>query len=364
MNELQKEYQPVELTRDVVKKYICPSATEQEIFLFLQMCHSQGLNPFLREAYLIKYGEEKASMVVGKETFTKRADKLPDCDGMEAGIIVLDNAKVVTYRNGAFIVAGEELLGGWANVYRKGRSHPYRIEVSLKEYERRNKKGELTKAWREMPATMLRKVALVQALREAYPQEFANMLSPEEMPVDALPDYKMGQDILPPTIPMPQRRSEAAATSDDNPFEEVKADTTVTITNVATKSGEKNGKKWHKHTITASNGIIYSTFSDTFGQVATKAMESHAEVKIDGVEGQYGWEMKSIEIIPPFSTADPVWNTQEIISIISSSDSVDVLNANWKSLLPHIGKLDSEGKSECQKAYNVVKECMTAGPNE
>ena len=157
MNEIANKDEVHELTPEIIKKYICPQATEQEVYMFLQMCKAQGLNPFLREAYLIKYGEEKASMVVGKETFTKRADRLPDCDGMEAGIIILDNAKNVSYRNGAFIVTGEELLGGWANVYRKNRTHPYRIEVSLKEYERYNKKGELIKAWREMPATMIRK---------------------------------------------------------------------------------------------------------------------------------------------------------------------------------------------------------------
>ena len=38
--------------------------------------------------------------------------------------------------------------------------------------------------WKEMPATMIRKVALVQALREAMPQEFQGMYSPEEMPID------------------------------------------------------------------------------------------------------------------------------------------------------------------------------------
>ena len=38
-----------ELTMDIIKQYICPLATEQECYMFLQLCKAQGLNPFLRE---------------------------------------------------------------------------------------------------------------------------------------------------------------------------------------------------------------------------------------------------------------------------------------------------------------------------
>ena len=361
MNEVVKSEEQ-ELTPAIIKKYICPAANEQEIYMFLQLCRQQGLNPFLREAYLIKYGDEKASMVVGKETFTKRADRLPDCDGMEAGIIVLDNAKNVTYRNGAFIVVGEQLLGGWANVYRKGRTHPYRIEVSLSEYERRNKRGELTKAWREMPATMLRKVALVQALREAYPQEFANMLSPEEMPIDTLPEYRYGQEIPPPVIPMPQRKSEQseqakdATAQDDNPFAGKDSDG-LTIKDVAVKTGkDAKGKRWIKYHITSSDGVTYTTFSKTLNESAVEAMRSGSTVVMDAEESQYGQELKSLSVVEcePAKTAEG-WTIDKIINIITSSDDIGVLDANWKSLMPHISKLDAAGKAKCQALYDETK---------
>lgn len=353
-----------ELTPAIIKKYICPVATEQEIYMFLQLCKAQNLNPFLREAYLIKYGDEKASMVVGKETFTKRADKMPDCDGWEAGIIVLDNAKNVTYRNGAFIVDGEVLLGGWANVYRKGRSHPYHCEVSLKEYQRYNKKGELTKAWREMGATMIRKVPLVQALREAYPQEFANMFSPEEMPVDSLPEYKYGQDIPPPIIPMPQRKSEAKPAEDGkdgNPFDDGSPE--LTITDVSVKTGKTaKGKEWTKYHITTSDGKIWSTFSDTISKRADEAMKSGAGVSVMGEEGQYGWELKELSVVAFESVPTPAeeWTKEKIIDILTSSDTLDTLKANWTSLLPHISKLDGAGKGACQHAADETERFIKA----
>lgn len=192
-----------ELSVDIIKKYICPKATDQEAYTFMQLCNIQGLNPFLKEAYLVKYGDEAATIITGKDTFTKRADRLPQYDGFKAGIIVTDNSNQATYREGSFSVAGEKLLGGWAEVFRKDRAQSFRNEVSLAEYERRKKDGSLMSNWRTMPATMIRKVALVQSLREAFPDEFGGMYSPEEMPVDAsaLPVYEAGR---PPVIVNPE----------------------------------------------------------------------------------------------------------------------------------------------------------------
>ena len=63
--------------------------------MFINLCKYAGLNPWLKEAYCIKYGNEPATMVVGKEAFMKRAEKTPGFDGMEAGIIVMSGNEVV-----------------------------------------------------------------------------------------------------------------------------------------------------------------------------------------------------------------------------------------------------------------------------
>lgn len=185
---------PEDLTAEIVKSYICPQATDQEVMFFLQLCKAKKLNPFMREAYLIKFGEKSpASIVVGKETFLKRAASIPQYNGFRAGIVVLDNAHQITQREGALMVEGEKLLGGWAEVYRKDWSLPLKVVVSTEEYLRRDRDGKPLRPWQEMPATMIRKVAIVQAHREAFPEEFGGMYSPEEMPVDSsqLPTYKI-----------------------------------------------------------------------------------------------------------------------------------------------------------------------------
>ena len=147
--------------------------------MFINLCRYAGLNPWLKEAYCIKYGNEPATMVIGKEAFMKRAESSPGYDGIDAGIIVT-TGDAITYRKGTLKLPGEEILGGYAEVYRKDRSHPYRIEVSFEEYAGRKNDGSLNRQWSKKPATMIRKVALVQALREAFPENFSGLYSEEE----------------------------------------------------------------------------------------------------------------------------------------------------------------------------------------
>ena len=178
----------VTLSKDIVKRYLVsgdPSkVTDKEVMMFIQMCKYQNLNPFLREAYLIKFGNSPATMVTGKDTFVKRAAKSKLCTGYEAGVIVQKEDETVEYRKGALVLPKETLVGGWARVYRKDWQVPMETTVGIEEYQRYNNKGELMTNWQKMPATMIRKVALVQALREAIPEEFGGLYSPEEMPID------------------------------------------------------------------------------------------------------------------------------------------------------------------------------------
>ncbi|HUS88025.1 MAG TPA: phage recombination protein Bet [Desulfosporosinus sp.] len=180
----------VELSPQIVKQYLVNgqgNVTDQEVNMFLKLCQYQKLNPFLREAYLIKYSDNgPASIVVGKETFTKRAEANELYDGMEAGVVVFDlNTNEVTHRQGTLVLPGEQLAGGWAKVYRKDWTHPIESSVNLSEFIQVKNDGKPNKIWSKMPGTMIRKVAVMQALREAFPQDLGGMYGAEEMPVDS-----------------------------------------------------------------------------------------------------------------------------------------------------------------------------------
>lgn len=173
----------VKLSMNMVRKYLVNgdgNVTDQEVVMFVNLCKYQHLNPFLREAYLIKYGSTPATMVTGKDVFTKRAKRNPKFAGMSAGIFVTRGDELVE-REGAMALPGEQIVGGWAKVYMKDYEKPIYAAAGFEEYAGRKKDGSLNAQWASKPATMIRKVALVQALREAFPEDFEGLYSPEEI---------------------------------------------------------------------------------------------------------------------------------------------------------------------------------------
>ena len=164
-----------------VRHFICAKATDAECKIFLETCRAYRLNPFTREAYLIHYDNKNddtpCTIVLGKNCYLQMAERHPAYDGFEAGVIVLNDSDV-EYREGSIVYEGEELLGGWAKVYRKDRSRPNYEEVKFSEY---NTGKNL---WASKPATMIRKVALVHALREAFPSTYGLTYDESEISVE------------------------------------------------------------------------------------------------------------------------------------------------------------------------------------
>ena len=172
----------VALNDDIVKRYLVsgdPSkVTDAEVKMFVELCKAQRLNPFLREAYLVKFGSNPAQIIVGKDVFLKRARSNPRFKGFKAGIIVETKDGAYQNRPGTFYTPGEKIVGGFCKVAIEGWDFPLEHSVAMSEFSR------TTATWKSMPAVMIRKVALVQALREAFPEDFQQLYSEEEMPVD------------------------------------------------------------------------------------------------------------------------------------------------------------------------------------
>lgn len=177
----------VKLTPSIVQEYIV--GTEAQITLpefkfFTELCKVRKLNPFLKEAYCIKYGKNPAQIVVGKDAILKRAITNPEFNGIESGVIVLTTDGEVKERKGTFHLPTEELVGGWAKVYRKNWTYPTYCSVSFSEVAQRKTDGTLNSNWATKGATMVEKVAKVRALRETFVEDLAGMYEAEEMNVD------------------------------------------------------------------------------------------------------------------------------------------------------------------------------------
>lgn len=181
--------QRMTVTFDDVRNFICKEATIAECRIFLETCKQYHLNPFTKEAYLIHYdnknGDTASTIVLGKTCYMKMAEAHPQYDGFEAGVIAfVPEVGELIHREGSIIYKGEELVGGWAKTYRKDRSRPFYEEVNFSEYD--TKKS----LWVTKPATMIRKVALVHTLREAFPATFGGLIDESEVPVDAEADFR------------------------------------------------------------------------------------------------------------------------------------------------------------------------------
>ena len=178
----------IKLSIHTIRQYLVNgqgNVTDQEAMMFLGLCKGQKLNPFIKEAYLIKYGDKQpATMVVSKDVFMKRAIKNPDFEGIESGVIVLNSYGEVEYKKGAFYLKDrEQLVGAWATVHRKSWKYPISLEVNYDEYVGRKSNGEINAQWASKPATMIIKVAETQALRKAFVEDLQGMYDESEMNV-------------------------------------------------------------------------------------------------------------------------------------------------------------------------------------
>lgn len=178
----------VKLSPTIIRNYLVNgngNVTDQEVVMFLNLCRFQHLNPFLREAYLIKFGNQPATIVTGKDAITKRAMRNPKFAGQQAGVVIYhQETGELEYRNGSLLMQNEQLVGGWAKVYVKGYDVPIEAVVSYQEYVGVKNDGSVNGQWSKKPATMIRKVALVQALREAFPEDLGGLYASEEMNID------------------------------------------------------------------------------------------------------------------------------------------------------------------------------------
>lgn len=179
------ESDPVKLTHNMVLAY-CVSPTrsgampsKRDVTNFIMLCKARRLNPFVGDAFLVGYDSQqegaKFSLITAHQALLKRAEAEQAFDGLEAGIIVFDADKNIAHRKGAMRMPGDKIIGAWATVYRKDRSHPTEVTVEFEPYNTNRSR------WKIDPAGMIVKVAKDAGLREAFPSTLGGMYGEEEM---------------------------------------------------------------------------------------------------------------------------------------------------------------------------------------
>lgn len=132
---------------------------------FLEMSQAFGLNPFKREIYAVGYGENW-NIITGYEVYLKRAERIGKLDGWETTV-----------------EGSGENMTATVTIWRKDWKMPFKHTVLFSEVCQKTKDGKLNSVWSKMPSFMCRKVAIAQAFRLCFPDEFGGMpYTADEMP--------------------------------------------------------------------------------------------------------------------------------------------------------------------------------------
>ena len=234
-----------------VKKYIAPTATDKELYLFMNISKSYGLNPFKREIHFVKYGTNPGQTIVGYETYLKRAEKTGKLDGWSVTISQDNKAAIIT-------------------INRKDWTKPFVWTVERAEFD----KGQST--WKNMPKFMLKKVAIAQGFRLAFPEEIGGMpyiqeeingrLSetlPTDDPIDDNPFPEEPVEPVKDPITEPQRKKLWAMLKQKDGIQDTDAKEFMTWLTSRYESIEEDGKKFlTKKSATEIIGQFDKIFSD------------------------------------------------------------------------------------------------------
>jgi len=161
---------------DLIKRTCVPSgeAPPNDAFaVFLHVCKQTGLDPMLREAWLISRRAKDArgnwvntwQTMAGRDGYLAAAHRTGELRGITTRVYPEDASKPPTHAT--------------CIVHRAGWTAPVEVTVAFREYA---SQGPL---WQGKPRTMIAKVAESHALRRAF--SLHGTYSPEELPDDAPP---------------------------------------------------------------------------------------------------------------------------------------------------------------------------------
>lgn len=213
---------PIRLSIAMVVRYLCrPTAkgkvcTEDQALRFLMLCQARQLNPWEGDAFLVGYDTQDGpefNLVTAHQAFLKRAEGHPMYDGMDSGVLVARKlptaegqppAFEVVELEGDFYNGDDQLVGGWAKVYRKDRSRPTYRRLKLATFN----KG--FSRWKVDPAGMIVKCAEADALRSTFPNTLAAMYFEGEFG-EALPRSTAADRVAGIKAPRPAAIADGAA---------------------------------------------------------------------------------------------------------------------------------------------------------
>jgi phage recombination protein Bet len=152
---------------------------------FIKKCQAKQLDPWQDEAYLVGYDTldrnsntyvAQFSIITAHAVFLKRAEANKNYNGMQSGVLVWDpHEKKLLEIETDFHMPDQEVLGGWAKVFRKDQEYPTYRRAKLSSF------GKDSQFWKRDTAAMICKCAEADALRSAFPSTLGNLHVQQEI---------------------------------------------------------------------------------------------------------------------------------------------------------------------------------------
>lgn len=161
---------------ETIKNTVAKGATDPELKMFLSLAHKYDLDPFAKEIWCIKNGNN-IMIQVGRDGFLKIAQSDKRFKGIQSMTVYTNDELEIDPVKGAIthkpnLKDRGTLLGAWCRVEKEGIT-PFITYVELKEYRK------TSPIWNTMPGVMIQKVAQTVALRMTF--GINGLYSPDEI---------------------------------------------------------------------------------------------------------------------------------------------------------------------------------------
>lgn len=223
-----------DLIRLVASSVMPPEATNADTYFLLELAGRYGLDPFAREIWAAKMkgktGEKGGvQILVGRDGLLSIAERHPEYKGNRNHAVYANDEfhydseprkmpdGTYSHVRHSFSVTGDrgELLGAWAEVYRKGRPATF-FYAPLSDYLPTSEKKLQYSPWATMKNVMIAKCALATALRIAF--RISGLYIEEEMAQAMVPPQNQEYDVAsswPEDEALAKRLSDLFAAAED-----------------------------------------------------------------------------------------------------------------------------------------------------
>ncbi len=142
---------------DTIRNTVAKGANDAQLALFLQVCKSRNLDPFVKQVYFTPQG-----IIVSIDGFRSIAERT-GCYAPGPTRYEYDDAKALV---AAHVAVKKLVAGTWFDIEESAFYEEYRGSSPI---------------WKKMPRVMLAKCAEARALRRAFSSDLSGLYAPEEM---------------------------------------------------------------------------------------------------------------------------------------------------------------------------------------